>query len=399
VLLVTALRGRDDRIRGVEVGADGFLAKPPDWQELIARVQSMVRLKRYTDDMESAEAVILGLAMTIEIRDPYTEGHCQRLANYATALGERLGLPREDLQALYRGGFLHDLGKIGVPDAILLKPGPLTDAEFEVVKQHPVIGSKLCEGLRTLHRALPIIRSHHERLDGSGYPDGLAGDAVPLLAQILSIVDIYAALTTPRPYKPALSRAQAHGTLRDEARRQWRRTDLDNRPATAATGCCGRGSASKGPEPIMTEPMRVLVTRDHLCGCLLSSSLLQAMTARGWELNTTLTDDAAVAALEAETAEVCVIDRADPDSTLRFLAATRGCGRAARGGPRRIAVRTRAGERARPSPGGGSAQSQLGEASPHGVMRVGFRPAADVRTPRVSSDHSSSAPTDFVSPD
>jgi putative two-component system response regulator len=226
VLLVTALRGRDDRIRAVEVGADGFVAKPPDWQELTARVQSLVRLKRYTDDLESAESVILSLAMTIEVRDPYTEGHCQRLANYATALGERLGLPNEDLEALYRGGFLHDLGKIGIPDGILLKPGPLTEGEFEVVKQHPVVGAKLCEGLRTLHRALPIIRSHHERLDGSGYPDGLAGDAVPLLAQILSIVDVYDALTTPRPYKLALSRAEASDTLLVEVRRGWRSLDL-----------------------------------------------------------------------------------------------------------------------------------------------------------------------------
>jgi putative two-component system response regulator len=226
VLLVTALRGRDDRIRAVEVGADGFVAKPPDWQELIARVQSLVRLKRYTDDLESAESVILSLAMTIEVRDPYTEGHCQRLANYATALGERLGLPDEDLEALYRGGFLHDLGKIGIPDGILLKPGPLTEGEFEVVKQHPVVGWKLCQGLRTLHRALPIIRSHHERLDGSGYPDGLAGDAIPLLAQILSIVDVYDALTTPRPYKLALSRAEASDTLLVEARRQWRSLEL-----------------------------------------------------------------------------------------------------------------------------------------------------------------------------
>jgi putative two-component system response regulator len=226
VLLVTALRSRDDRIRGVEVGADGFLTKPPDWPELTARVQSLVRLKRYTDDLESAESVILSLAMTIEIRDPYTEGHCQRIANYATALGERLGLPEEDLKALYRGGFLHDLGKIGIPDAILLKPGPLTESEFEVVKQHPIIGSNLCEGLRTLRRALPIIRSHHERLDGSGYPDGLAGDAVPLLAQILSTVDVYDALTTPRPYKPALSREKAHDTLLDEARKQWRSLEL-----------------------------------------------------------------------------------------------------------------------------------------------------------------------------
>jgi putative two-component system response regulator len=226
VLLVTALRSRDDRIRGVEVGADGFLVKPPDWVELTARVQSLVRLKRYTDDLESAESVILSLAMTIEIRDPYTEGHCQRIASYATALGERLGLPEEDLKALYRGGFLHDLGKIGIPDLILLKPGPLTESEFEVVKQHPIIGSNLCEGLRTLRRALPIIRSHHERLDGSGYPDGLAGDAVPLLAQILSTVDVYDALTTPRPYKPALSREKALVTLLDEARRKWRSPEL-----------------------------------------------------------------------------------------------------------------------------------------------------------------------------
>jgi putative two-component system response regulator len=226
VVLVTALCGRDDRLRGVEVGADGFLAKPPDWRELTARVQSLIRLKRYTDDLESAESVILSLAMTIEIRDPYTEGHCQRIANYAAALGERLGLPDQDLEALYRGGFLHDLGKIGIPDTILLKPGPLTPAEFEVVKQHPVIGSRLCEGLRTLRRALPIIRSHHERLDGSGYPDGLAGDAVPLLAQILSIVDIYDALTTPRPYKPALSRQEAQDALIDEARKKWRSLEL-----------------------------------------------------------------------------------------------------------------------------------------------------------------------------
>jgi putative two-component system response regulator len=228
VVLVTGLQGRNDRIRGVEVGADGFLAKPPDWRELTARVQSLVRLKRYTDHLESAESVIMSLAMTIEIRDPYTEGHCQRLANYATALGERLGLRQAELETLYLGGFLHDLGKIGIPDGVLLKPARLTDAEFILVKQHPIVGARLCEGLRSLRAVQPIIRSHHERLDGSGYPDGLTGDAIPLLAQIMAIGDIYDALTTPRPYKSALPNDEAKKILSDEVARGWRSAELVN---------------------------------------------------------------------------------------------------------------------------------------------------------------------------
>lgn len=226
VVLVTGLDGQDDRIRGVEVGADAFLVKPPNWPELTARMKSLVRLKRYTDDLESAESVILSLAMTIEVRDPYTEGHCQRLANYATSLGERLGLPESDLEALYRGGFLHDLGKIGIPDAVLLKPGPLTEVEFELVKQHPVIGAQLCDGLRTLHLVRPIIRFHHERLDGSGYPAGLSGDDIPLLAQITSVVDVYDALATKRPYKRAYSRAEVHELLLAEVAQGWRNRDV-----------------------------------------------------------------------------------------------------------------------------------------------------------------------------
>jgi len=226
VMLVTGLTSREDRIRGIEVGADEFLSKPPDWQELTARVRSLIRLKRLTDDLESAESVMLSLAMTIEIRDPYTEGHCQRLANYASALGERLALPDEDLEALYQGGFLHDLGKIAIPDGVLLKPGPLSDREFEVMKQHPIVGARLCGGLRSLRRVQPIVRHHHERLDGSGYPDGLKGGQIPLLAQIMAIVDIYDALTTPRPYRPALDRGAACEELGREAARHWRRADL-----------------------------------------------------------------------------------------------------------------------------------------------------------------------------
>jgi putative two-component system response regulator len=226
VILLTGLTGREGRIRGIEVGADDFLAKPPDWQELTARVRALIRLKRYTDDLDSAESVMLSLAMTIEIRDPYTEGHCQRLANYASALGERLGLADEELETLYQGGFLHDLGKIGIPDGVLLKPGPLTAWEFDLVKQHPIVGARLCDGLRSLRLVRPIVRHHHERLDGTGYPDGLAGDDIPLLAQILSIVDVYDALTTPRPYRPAVLRAEACESLLQEVGKGWRNGEL-----------------------------------------------------------------------------------------------------------------------------------------------------------------------------
>ena len=226
VVLVTGLTSREDRMRGIEVGADDFLAKPPDWQELMARVQSLVRLKRATDDLESAESVMVSLAMAIEIRDPYTKGHCQRLANYAAALGESLHLSEEDIEALHLGGFLHDLGKISIPDSVLLKPGPLSDDEMTVMKQHPIVGARLCEGLRSLRRVHPIVRHHHERLDGTGYPDGLMRDEIPLLAQVLSIVDIYDALTTPGPYRRAVRRDEACAILLSESSRGWRNEDL-----------------------------------------------------------------------------------------------------------------------------------------------------------------------------
>ena len=217
VVLVTTLKESEDRLRGIDAGADDFLTKPPVMAELEARVRSLTRLKRYTDELDSAESVILSLGLTIEARDPYTDGHCQRLAMYSTALGERMGLANHQLVALNRGGFLHDVGKIGIPDAILMKDGRLTPAEHELMQEHTVIGDRLCSGLRMLNDVRPIVRHHHERPDGRGYPDRLKGDAIPLLARILSVVDVYDALTTERPYRRPLPVAEALGNLRENA--------------------------------------------------------------------------------------------------------------------------------------------------------------------------------------
>jgi putative two-component system response regulator len=222
VVLVTALNERRDRIRGLEVGADDFLSKPVNAAELTARMRSLLRIKRFTDELDTAESVILSLALTIEARDRTTEGHCHRLAGYAVSLGRELGLHEDDLAALARGGFLHDIGKVGIPDAVLLKPGPLSRQEFDVMKQHPIIGDRLCGELRSLRRVRPIVRHHHERLDGSGYPDGLRGAKVPLAAQIMSAVDVFDALTTVRPYKPAMTSERAYEELIREAALGWR---------------------------------------------------------------------------------------------------------------------------------------------------------------------------------
>jgi putative two-component system response regulator len=226
VVLVTSLEDTASRIRGIEAGADDFVSKPFNAPELRARVRSLLRIKHYTDDLESAESVIVSLALTIEARDNTTGGHCQRLAQYASELGRALGLEDEDVSALARGGFLHDVGKIAIPDAVLLKRGPLAPDEFELIKQHTVIGDRLCGELRSFRKVRPIVRHHHERLDGSGYPDGLCGDSTPLLAQIMGIVDVFDALTTERPYRAARSIPWAAAELRREVTRGWRRADL-----------------------------------------------------------------------------------------------------------------------------------------------------------------------------
>ncbi|MDP9158939.1 MAG: response regulator [Acidobacteriota bacterium] len=216
-VLITGLSDRGDRLRGIEAGADDFLNKPIHAEELFARVNSLLKLKEFTDELETAESVLCTLGRSVESRDPYTEGHCERLSQNASNLGRYLGLEEESIIALRRGGYLHDLGKIAVPDDILKKGTNLTDEEWTVMKQHPLTGENICRPLKSLRLVLPIIRSHHEHTDGSGYPDGLRKDEIPLLPRILQVVDIYDALRTARPYKPALHHEQAVATMRNEA--------------------------------------------------------------------------------------------------------------------------------------------------------------------------------------
>jgi len=226
ILMLTSVLGAENEVEGIESGADEYLLKPVHPAVLRSRVRAMVRHKLAINSLEEAESILFALAQAIEQRDAYTAGHCERLAGYSVAIGMALGLPRTQLLALHRGGFLHDIGKISIPDAILHKPGSLTAEEWALVKRHPIKGEEICSEMKSLRPVLPIIRSHHERWDGSGYPDGLRGNQIPLVARILQISDIYDALTTARPYKPALPPEEALGILTEEAKRGWRDPEL-----------------------------------------------------------------------------------------------------------------------------------------------------------------------------
>ncbi len=171
---------------------------------------------------DETEEILFALAQAVEQRDRVTAGHCERLALTSLAMGMAMGLDRDSLQALYRGGFVHDIGKVGMPDSILFKPGPLTAQEWVIMRSHPTRGEEICRHLKSLNPVLPIIRHHHERWDGSGYPDGLRRQQIPLLARVLQVADIYDALTNPRPYKPAFTAQEALGIIEGETALGWR---------------------------------------------------------------------------------------------------------------------------------------------------------------------------------
>ena len=225
IVLLSDDRQRDHRLAGIETGAEAVLAKPFDSEELLVRVRAFSRVSQYASDLDSAAAIIMTVTAMIEARES-SPGHCYRMANYATALGRALQLSDGDLKALYRGAFLHDIGMLSIPDRILRKDGRLEPEEYDVIKSHTVIGDALCANLRTLHSVRPIVRHHHERLDGSGYPDGLRGDDVPVLAQIVSTVDLFEAITMGREYVAPRSANDALAVLWHETSLGWRRPDV-----------------------------------------------------------------------------------------------------------------------------------------------------------------------------
>jgi putative two-component system response regulator len=219
VVILTGVADLTARVAGLDAGADDFFAKPVELTELRTRVAALLRVKSLVDELEHAEGVIGTLALTIEARDPYTMGHCERMSYYAVSLGRALGADRALLRALQWAGYLHDLGKIAVPDGVLLKPGPLTPEERVIINRHPEAGADLVRGLHTLEDVRPLIRHHHERWDGSGYPDRLAGEAIPLGARIMAVTDVFDALHTARPYKKSVPVEEALDILRREVDR------------------------------------------------------------------------------------------------------------------------------------------------------------------------------------
>jgi len=226
VVFITALNDRRSRIMGIEAGGDDFLTKPFDRLELSARVKSLVRQKRLNEDLDHAEQVLFSLARSVESRDPNTGDHCERLVSLGKEFGEFVKVSRNELRDLMWGGYLHDIGKIGIPDAVLLKKGKLTPEEWVIMKQHVSIGEKICQPLRTMRGVIPIIRHHHERWDGTGYPDGLAGEEIPYMAQVFQMIDIYDALTSERPYKRAYTPAESLEIMDEETAKGWRNPQL-----------------------------------------------------------------------------------------------------------------------------------------------------------------------------
>ncbi len=226
ILIITSVQGFDNEVAYLDSGADEFLIKPLQPAIVRTRVKTMLRNKRVVDSLEEAETILFALAVTIEQRDKETGNHCQRLAALSVSLGKALGLPDEDLLALYRGGYLHDIGKIAIPDAILFKRGLLNEDEWAVMRSHTWKGEQICRPMRSLKPVLPIIRNHHERWDGTGYPDGLCGESIPLLSRILQLADIYDALTSRRSYKSAYSPEEAVAMIEKEAGMGWRDPEL-----------------------------------------------------------------------------------------------------------------------------------------------------------------------------
>jgi putative two-component system response regulator len=249
ITMLTGLDDREHRTRGIESGADDFLTKPFEQSILRARIRSQLRMKALTDQLEHTEGVIFMLAQAVEAKDAYTEGHLRRLRAYGELLAFAYGLSPADVRAVRYGGILHDIGKIGVDEAIIRKPGPLTQEEAAQMRQHPEIGAKIISQMRFARDVAPIISSHHEYWDGSGYPRGLRGDEIPIGARIITIVDAYDAMTTDRPYRMALSQAEAVRRLREGRGTQFAPDLLDLFLSLIASGAISSERARAQGEP------------------------------------------------------------------------------------------------------------------------------------------------------
>jgi len=221
VVMLTGFGDLENKIEALQAGADEFLNKPYNSLELFTRINSLLRMRYLNAQLDNAEDVLFSLARAIEAKDVYTQGHVERVSNLAVEMGAYLGLSEEEQDSLRKGGILHDIGKIGVPDIILNKAGPLTVEERLIIRMHPEQGARICEKLKSIRGAIPIIRHHHERMDGTGYPDHLSGEDIPLLARILTTVDIYDALTTTRSYRKSLPHEVAMELLWEETNKGW----------------------------------------------------------------------------------------------------------------------------------------------------------------------------------
>ncbi|MBI1918102.1 MAG: response regulator [Planctomycetes bacterium] len=217
VVIITAQGGSQSKLEAWELGADDFLTKPFHAVEVVTRCRSLLRIKRLVEERDSAEAVVFALVRAVEAKSPYTHGHSGRVQAYALALARVVGFGADDLEVLRKGALLHDIGKISVPDAILNKPGALTAAEYAIIKAHPEQGAHIVESLSSVRDAVPLIRWHHERLDGRGYPDGLMGGQIPELVRVLSVADVYDSLASERPYRAGLPLARCLEMLQTSA--------------------------------------------------------------------------------------------------------------------------------------------------------------------------------------
>jgi len=242
VVMMTGWVSRQEKLEAIAAGVTDFIVKPFDPEEMVARVRSLVRLKGLTDVLEEATQVVIALAKAIDARDAYTAGHSERVSLFATMLGERVGLCESDLRVVREGGLFHDIGKIAIRDSVLLKPGPLSAEEFEEIKRHPVLGRDLIAHMKTLAPTLPVVYHHHEHCDGSGYPDGITAEAIPLVAQIISVADIYDGMTSLRPYRRAMHRDEALGIMQNEVRKGW----WDGELVEEFRGVMGEGMGEMG---------------------------------------------------------------------------------------------------------------------------------------------------------